>query len=152
MNIFNEFYKIVRRFQAERIAYAVVGGVAVAFHAEPRFTKDIDLLIREVDLERVTGILKREGYSESSSPWVLGDSHLTLHRFLKVEDTDAMIIDVLVAGDDRHEQIIANAIEAESEEAGVVRVADKVDLIWLKRKRNSKQDQADIARLSDEES
>jgi hypothetical protein len=152
MNIFNEFHKIVRHFQAEGIAYALVGGVAVAFHAEPRFTKDIDLLVREVDLERVTKILNREGYSKSSSPWILGDSNLALHRFLKVEDTDAMVIDILVAGDDRHEQIIANAVEAESEGAGVVRVADKVDLIWLKRQRNSKQDQADIARLSDEES
>ncbi len=152
MNVFDEFHRIVRYFQTEGIAYALIGGVAVAFHAEPRFTKDIDLLIREVDLERVTGILKREGYFKSSSPWILGDSNLTLHRFLKVEDTDNMIIDVLVAGDDRHEQIIANAIEAESEGAGVVRVAEKADLIWLKRERNSKQDQADIARLSDEES
>jgi hypothetical protein len=62
-----------------------------------------------------------------------------------------MMIDVLVAGDVRHRQIITNAVEAESEGAGVVRVADKADLIWLKRQRNSKQDQADIARLSDEE-
>ncbi len=28
------------------IRYLVVGGIAVGFHAEPRYTKDLDLLIR----------------------------------------------------------------------------------------------------------
>lgn len=151
MNVFYEFHKIVQHLQAEGVEYALIGGVAVAFHTEPRFTKDVDLLIRESELARVTEALKREGYFESSSPWTFKNSKLTLHRFMKVEDLDEMVVDVLVAGDDRHEQIITNALEAESEGTGLVRVAAKSDLIWLKRKRNSKQDQADIARLNDEE-
>ncbi len=151
MNVFYEFHKIVQHLQEESIDYALIGGVAVAFHSEPRFTKDIDFLIRENELERVTAVLKREGYFKSSAPWTFKESNLTLHRFTKVEDLDEMIVDVLVAGDDRHEQIIANALEAESEGTGLVRVAGKSDLIWLKRRRNSKQDQADIARLEDEE-
>jgi len=44
-------------------------------------------------------------------------------------------------------EIIANAIEARSE-YGVVRVARKIDIIWLKKQRNSLQDQADIERLN----
>lgn len=63
---------------------------------------------------------------------------------------DEMIVDVVVAGDDRHRRIIANAHDAEAEGTGVIRVAAKSDLIWLKRKRNSKQDQADIERLENE--
>ena len=63
-----------------------------------------------------------------------------------------MIIDIMVAGDDRHERIITDALQAEAEGKGIVKVANKADLIWLKRQRNSKQDQADIARLSYEES
>jgi hypothetical protein len=151
MNVFYEFHKIVQHFQAEGIDYALIGGVAVAFHSQPRYTKDIDLLIGEGELDRVTEALKREGYLTSSAPWTFRDSKLTLHRFLKVEDLDDMIVGVLVAGDDRHQEIIAEALEAESEGTGVVRVASKRDLIWLKRQRNSKQDQADIARLEDEE-
>jgi predicted nucleotidyltransferase len=151
MNVFYEFHKIVQHLQAEGIEYALIGGVAVAFHTQPRFTKDVDLLIREAELERVTSALKCEGYFRSSAPWTFKDSNLTLHRFLKVEDLDEMIVDVLVAGDDRHEEIIAKALEAESKGTGVVRVASKSDLIWLKRQRNSKQDQADIARLENEE-
>ena len=152
MNVFYEFHKIVKHLQAEEIEYALIGGVAVAFHSQPRFTKDIDLLVREGELDLVTAALKREGYFKSSAPWTFKDSSLTLHRFLKVEDLDEMIVDVLVAGDDRHQEIIANALEAESAGTGRVRVASKNDLIWLKRQRNSKQDQADIARLEDEES
>lgn len=150
MNVFYEFHKIVRHLQAEKIEYALIGGVALAFYAEPRFTKDIDLLVRGNELEQMTDILKREGYFKSSSPWTFKDSALTLHRFMKVEGPDEMIVDVLVAGDDRHEQVIANALEAESEKTGTVRVASRTDLIWLKQNRNSKQDQADIERLQNE--
>ena len=63
-----------------------------------------------------------------------------------------MNIDIIVAGDDRHERIITDALEAEAEGTGIVKVANRADLIWLKRRRNSTQDQADIARLSEEES
>jgi predicted nucleotidyltransferase len=152
MNVFYEFHKIVQHLQAEGIEYALIGGVAVAFHSQPRFTKDVDLLIREGELGRVADALKREGYFKSTEPWTFKDSKLTLHRFLKVQDLDEMTIDVLVAGDDRHQEIVANAMVAESEGTGLVRVASRRDLIWLKRQRNSKQDQADIARLEDEES
>jgi len=152
MNVFQEFYQILKHLQAERIDYALIGGVAVAFHTEPRFTRDIDLLIREDDLEGVSKILKKEGYFQTASPWAFRDSITTLYRFLKVKNADQMIIDIIVAGDDRHERIITDALQAEAEGKGIVKVANKADLIWLKRRRNSKQDQADIARLSDEES
>ena len=60
-----------------------------------------------------------------------------------------MLIDILVARNDQVKNIIRNAIEAESEE-GRVMLVNKRDLIWLKRARGSKQDQADIKKLEDE--
>ena len=60
-----------------------------------------------------------------------------------------MLIDILVARNDQVKNIIRNAIEAESEE-GRVMLVNKRDLIWLKRARGSKQDQADIEKLEDE--
>ncbi|OGV46880.1 MAG: hypothetical protein A2X46_16005 [Lentisphaerae bacterium GWF2_57_35] len=95
-------------------------------------------------------VLKREGYFKAADPWTFKDSHLTLHRFIKTEKLDEMIIDVLIAGEERHEQIIAHAQSAESPGTGIVRVATKTDLVWLKKQRNSKQDQADIERLENE--
>lgn len=60
-----------------------------------------------------------------------------------------MMIDLLVAKDEEVERIVQNAVKAESSE-GIVMLADKKDLIWLKKLRDSKQDQADIERLEDD--
>ena len=44
-----------------KVKYALVGGVAMAFYTEPRFTRDIDLLIGSEDFEKTKGILEKEG-------------------------------------------------------------------------------------------
>jgi hypothetical protein len=151
MNVFYEFWKIAKVFETEQIPYALVGGVAVAFHSVPRFTKDIDILVEPEVVERVSNVLKNEGYFESTSPRTFKNTVLTMHRFMKIVDGDEMLIDVLVSGSERHSEIIANAVDAESAEVKV-KLASKDDLIWLKRFRNSIQDQADIEGLEDEES
>jgi hypothetical protein len=53
----------------------VVGGHAVAYHGHPRFTADIDFLIRPSveNAERVLGALRAFGFGELS----LGPSDLT---------------------------------------------------------------------------
>ena len=151
MNVFYEFWKIAKVLETEKIPYALVGGVAIAFHSVPRFTKDIDILIESCVLKRIKDVLKKEGYFESTSSRTFKNAKLTMHRFMKIVDADEMLIDVLVSGSDRHNEIIANAVEAESAEVKV-KLAIKEDLIWLKRLRNSKQDQADIEGLINEES
>jgi len=150
MNIFDEFIEILKHIEREKIRYALVGGVAMAFYSEPRFTQDIDLLIEPNDLEKVCQILEKNGYFESAEPWTFKSTPLTLHRFLKVIENDQMIIDLLTAGDEKHLKIIQNAHEAQGKH-GNARVAKKSDIIWLKRKRNSLQDRADIERLKNEE-
>lgn len=55
----------------------------------------------------------------------------------------------LIAKDEEVVRINKNAVKAESAE-GSVMLADKKDLIWLKKFRVSKQDQADIERLEDD--
>jgi hypothetical protein len=60
-----------------------------------------------------------------------------------------MLIDVLVAKNGEARNVIQNAVEAESGK-GRVMLANKKDLIWLKRTRNSKQDQADIEKLEND--
>jgi hypothetical protein len=150
MNVFDEFQKLARRLQASDIPYALIGGVAMAFHAVPRFTKDIDLLVNREVLDVVESALTEEGYRRSAPPWTFKDSALTLHRFLKVQDEDELIIDVLVAGTREQEEMIDRAEIAESEALGQVRVVRRQDLIRLKRARNSKLDQADIEALEDD--
>ena len=84
------------------------------------------------------------------TPWTFQNTSLTLHRFLKVIDNEHMIIDILIAGDDALLAVVRNALEARSN-YGAAHVAKKSDIIWLKRQRNSLQDQADIERLENED-
>jgi hypothetical protein len=151
MNVFEEFRRLVSELEKQRVRYALVGGVAMAFYAEPRFTRDIDLLLDPDDFQKVKGILEKNGYFESAAPWTFQNVDIELHRFLKVvHEEDEMLIDILVAKDEEARKIIQNAVEAESEE-GKVMLANKKDLIWLKRTRDSKQDQVDIEKLEDDE-
>ena len=150
MNVFEEFKRLIQELEKQKVRYALVGGVAMAFYTDPRFTQDIDLLVESVDFVKIKGILENEGYFESASPWTFSNVAIELHRFLKVAaPVDEMMIDILIAKDDEVKRIIQDALEADSEE-GRVMVANKKDLIWLKRTRYSKQDQADIEKLEDD--
>lgn len=71
---------------------------------------------------------------------------MTLHRFIKTADKEHMQLIVITANVKRSQQIITNALKAESEH-GIVRVAQKKDLIWMKEQRNSDQDKLDIKKL-----
>ena len=61
-----------------------------------------------------------------------------------------MVVEALIGHEQRHRDIIKRAVVEESG-SGSVSIARKEDLIWLKRLRNSDQDQVDIKRLSDTE-
>ena len=146
MNSFDEFRLLISNLEKDNIRYALVGGVAMAFHDEPRFTEDIDIIIFIDDLIKFRDLIKTKGYFESTEPWTFQNTKITLHRFIKVVGEDHMIIDVLIPELEIAKKIIENAVIAESEN-GQVRIASKEDIIWLKSFRNSKQDQADIERL-----
>jgi predicted nucleotidyltransferase len=68
MNLYDEFSKIVRAVQKKTIRVAVVGGLAMAFYDEPRFTRDIDLLVHSEDEEKLVDTMIKLGYFESTKP------------------------------------------------------------------------------------
>ena len=148
MNLYEEFFDVVRAFHGKGVRYALVGGLSLAFHGRPRFTRDIDLLVHPDDQDDVREVLEPMGYRRTAPPWSFTGSRLVLHRFLKPGKDDEMVVDVIVA-DETHIGILADAIQADSD-AGPVPVARRQDIIRLKRSRNSKQDQADIEALGDD--
>jgi hypothetical protein len=150
MNVFEEFIQLVSELEKQGVRYALVGGVAMAFYTEPRFTRDIDLLVDFDDFDKVKDLLEKEGYFGSAPPWTFRKVAIEIHRFLKIANVeDEMLIDILIAKDEEVRKIIRNSVEAESRE-GRILLANKKDLIWLKRLRDSKQDQADIEKLEDD--
>jgi len=44
--MYQDYKDLLSAFQAHGVRYLIVGGYAVIFHAQPRFTNDIDLFIR----------------------------------------------------------------------------------------------------------
>ena len=149
MNLFDEFFSIAERLEEHQVTYCVIGGIAMAFHDQPRFTRDIDILVAAEQIEQVRIALKETGYFESTSPWTFKGSGLTLHRFMKTEDEDYLVVDVLLGSEPRHMSILEGPVK-EVWTGGRVRIANKEDLIWLKERRLSDQDRVDIGRLKDD--
>lgn len=149
MNLFDEFFTIVENFEKMGLKYAVVGGIAMAFHDQPRFTKDIDILVLPEDLEKIAIIFEKIGYLESAAPWTFKNTNLTLHRFMKIEGEDFLVVDILVGEEEKHKNVVKHSL-VEKSEKGVVRIADKNDLIWMKKMRDSDQDKVDIKRLEND--
>jgi hypothetical protein len=44
--MYQDYKDLLSAFQSHGVKYLVVGGVAVIFHAQPRFTKDMDFFIK----------------------------------------------------------------------------------------------------------
>src|ERR1019366_10323097 len=44
--MFDDFKELLSIFNDQKVKYLIVGGYAVSYHAQPRATKDIDLLIK----------------------------------------------------------------------------------------------------------
>ena len=51
----SDFKELLSLFNAYNVRYLIVGGVAFIFHAEPRYTKDLDLWI-SVDLQNAEAV------------------------------------------------------------------------------------------------
>ncbi len=46
MDIQKDFKELLELFNAHKVEYLIVGGYALAFHGAPRFTGDIDVLVK----------------------------------------------------------------------------------------------------------
>jgi len=149
MNIYEEFFKIIEGLNKANVPYAVVGGIALSFHTEPRYTKDIDLLILPEGINHAKVVLHDLGYDFEAKPWKFQNSNITLHRISKINGEDFSTVDLLEGHDSRLTEVVKNAVQEETQ-FGKVSIAVKEDLIWMKKLRNSKQDIADIEALENE--
>src|SRR5437762_3101782 len=101
MELLDEMIGLIDAFQQAQIDYAVCGGIAMAFHGHSRFTKDIDLLIREDDLSRVLAVAKERGFSYLAHPMTFATgttNEIRIQRVTKVVGSQFMILDLVLVG------------------------------------------------------
>ena len=67
METHSDFKELLELFNAEQVEYLIVGGYAVAYHGAPRYTGDIDLLVRTTkeNASRVLRALDRFGFGDT---------------------------------------------------------------------------------------
>jgi hypothetical protein len=150
LDLFDEFSALVAALEAEPVDYAVCGGLAMAIHALPRATIDIDLLIRPEDLAVVMRIANRLGYRFEASPIRFRGGEVDIRRVTKIdpESGDTLMLDLLLLT-----TATADAWQGRQAlawEGGTVRVVSRQGLIALKSLRASGQDLDDIALLEDD--
>jgi predicted nucleotidyltransferase len=145
MNLPPDFKELLEEFVREGVEHVVIGGYAFAFHAEPRATKDLDLLLggSEENLHRAARALARYG----APPNVVDATRTLAQTEIVFLGRPPLRIDLLRAIDGvATADVLRNAVPA-SLEGTPIRVIALDDLIANKRAVGRAQDLADVAKL-----
>lgn len=101
IDLFEEFYGLTDDLAAANVPYAVCGGVAVAIHGYPRFTKDIDMLILPEDERRVLDVAAKRQFILEGGRLPMGEGDVCdweIVRVSKVVGRDLLTLDLLLVG------------------------------------------------------
>jgi hypothetical protein len=149
LDLYEEFKRVVETLDREAIPYALIGGLAMAYHTQPRATQDMDFLVLLEDWPRCAATLLPLGFEELGESLPLAQGTLTLHRLVKIEEggSDVLMADFLLVDNPALREIWDERQAVTWEEAVPLWVVSKSGLIRLKRWRGSKQDMADIEAL-----
>jgi len=144
LDLLEEFRGVLSALDADRVAYAVCGGLAVAIHVRPRATVDVDLLVPRLELDRAKDAIRGRGYIIEAGPIVLHERAVEIHRLSKPdpETGDLLSVDLLVVTPE-----LASVWETRERvgwEHGEVPVVSRSGLVLMKRLRGSGQDLDDI--------
>ena len=148
MNLKDELFLVTGTLEKARIDHALCGGMAVTIHGYPRLTRDIDLLLREEDLERARNALEKSGYTLSSGilPFDVGEpTERRIFRITKVQGNDHMTLDLVLVNpflDD-----VWRGREKHLVEGKTLCVVSREGLAKMKRTAGRPQDLADLSQL-----
>ena len=146
--MFDEFKELLSIFNARSVRYLVVGGYAVSYHAQPRSTQDMDILIASdpENAKAVFAALRDFGAPlENLTP----EDFLQRGKFFRMGRAP-LAVDILVDIDGiRFEQAWANRVEATIDQDTQLKAffISMDDLITNKIASGRPQDVADAAAL-----
>ena len=145
MKLPTDFRELLEEFAREGVEHVVIGGYAFAFHAEPRATKDLDILLEgsAENRERAALALARYG----APPNVVEATRALAETEVVYLGRPPLRIDLLRAIDGvTVADVLRNAVPA-SWEGTAIRVIGLDDLIANKRASGRPQDLADVVKL-----
>jgi predicted nucleotidyltransferase len=131
--------------------WAVIGGLAVAFRAEPRFTKDVDLAVAVADDAEAEGIVNRlqvRGYALASLVEQDYANRLATARLVRPRaGTSSAFVDLFFANSGIEDEIVRRADRLEVLPGVFMAVASIGHLIALKVLAGRHQDMTDLGYL-----
>lgn len=98
MDLTDEFRAVILALNGAQIPYAVCGAFAVVVYGFPRATQDIDLLVHEIDVDRLKEVLRPLGYRLDSGviTFNAGKPRQTrVHRLVKVSGEEFLLLDMI---------------------------------------------------------
>lgn len=117
-------------------AFALVGGFAVSARTEPRFTRDVDLVVDVPDDAAASSLIRElaaHGYAVVTTVEQVATGRLATARLASpVASGSDLIVDLLFASSGAESEIAARAEELELLEGLVVPIAQTGDLLALK--------------------
>ena len=149
LDIYDELRRLIELLEAEKIDYALCGGLAMAVHGQPRATIDIDLLILSESSERLISAAATLGYGIRGLDMSFAQGVIEIRRVSKIdpESGDLLSLDLLLVTPPIL-PVWESRIEA-SWEGRQITVVSPRGLIALKRLRGSGQDLDDIKKLEE---
>ena len=149
LDLVEEFRGLTSALEAASVEFAVCGGLAVAIHAHPRATLDVDLLLPSDQIDRAKEVARQLGYQIDGGHLVIRKNVMEIHRLSKPDpDTgDLLSLDLLIVTEELDP--IWETRERVSWEHGTLPVVSRSGLIAMKRIRSSGQDLDDIRSLEE---
>lgn len=129
-------------FVSEEIQYVVIGGIALQYWGEPRFTRDIDVTVL-LTLNKEEEILKK--ILTVFSPRVSDALEFAIkNRICLVKNKEGYEIDISLGIPGYEEEVIKRSVNCEIDKECIIKICSAEDLIIHKAVAGRPQDIADI--------
>ncbi len=149
MDLLIELKNIIEAFNAEKIDYALCGGLALAVYARPRATLDIDIMVEPEWIEKIKQMVERLGFNIPATAMTFRGGAVKIHRMTKIdnESGEHLVLDLLIV---TPETMLAWDSRVSVEwDGGELKVLSPKGLMMLKSLRKSGQDMDDIEYLKE---
>lgn len=154
-----DYQSLLREFEAKKLRYLIVGGVAVNLHGYPRFTNDIDILLAldHENLATMARIMEAHSYQQRLPVSIqeledsdkvrklMKDKELVAYSFIHAQEPQ-FNIDVLVGASLNFEKFSKQMMTAEVWGLQIP-VVSIDDLITMKRASDREKDVQDVVAL-----